>query len=1006
MTDADGNFQVTRLSTPNVKPTIGGVTDISVSTIAAGTHTLTVTDGTNSGTATYTENPRLRVLQTHSGSPTDNIALTSGYPDRAFTSVAIVADGFAASEGVSYSFTNAFTANPTTCTTGTTTSTAPGECVSTTNALNVAITSGGSKTVSATGGTSGLVASSTFTINPLVAFYTSQSGATVFSFIGSTPTSVLMEGYGFTASSTIAANSITIGGVATSHGSISIGSDGTFGVGAGNHTIVSPSSSVPLGPTSVVVQGNTFNWANGNIIAGAATDSNGQNIPSTTNNLGVSATHGARIAFGWGSPIISTIVGSASSTATVVTDKSSYMPNTQSDSYSTNAWGVQQDATVTLIGSGFTSGDSGIGTPSCSNCGSLTWAATTADARGAFWAQSTAGFGDAGQTVTTGPQTVSISVSSTHVANTVPPSFTIQPWLFLSGTGQSWSSAISNGKWTPAVIDFSASASQLAMEAHGFKTTTALTFTIAPASGCTTCTPGTITESTGSSTTGSTGAVTGVQPSTLSNFDLAAGTYMITASDGQNSATDMFMVRPLVNTAGGNNALSDNTDKAGSTTSLRTGTTFGVHGLKASTGYTVYFGIGSGATSAATFTSTSTGGIPLPGVQFSIPSGAVGQHILAIRETATGNDSLFNVVNGAFLVSSQSLNPASSISPLGATAIVSQYGDSIFRITASILVGPTVANVGSTVFVSGSGLSPSTTYYVSVAANSAHLSVGSIQVATFTTDASGNIPTTASFPFPNTPADTSTGPSNNPESGTQYDVFVSTGTQFINGANSGVGTFVLQAAEFFASSTASASNIVSMTATGLAQTTTYDVIFNYALSTSGNSYTGTTVGAFTTNALGAANAGFTVPATTATGTYVVQLVRLGSSASTFGVLAIPASLTVTNALPNAGCQDTTCMTVSGTPTVTTLNGQKTIQATYINNSNATQTAITYAVVHNANGQTVAYTTATITPAASGGTSTAYLVLFGLAPGTYSVTLFTTTTGGVAISTSTTVSVTI
>jgi len=93
------------------------------------------------------------------------------------------------------------------------------------------------------------------------------------------------------------------------------------------------------------------------------------------------------------------------------------------------------------------------------------------------------------------------------------------------------------------------------------------------------------------------------------------------------------------------------------------------------------------------------------------------------------------------------------------------------------------------------------------------------------------------------------------------------------------------------------------------------------------------------------------------------------------------------------------------PNEQTVGANKAIIAAFTNNSNAQQTAVIYAVIHNAAGQTVAYTTATISPAA-GATATGTLVLFGLAPGTYSATVFVTSTGGVAISSTSTVSVTI
>jgi hypothetical protein len=62
-------------------------------------------------------------------------------------------------------------------------------------------------------------------------------------------------------------------------------------------------------------------------------------------------------------------------------------------------------------------------------------------------------------------------------------------------------------------------------------------------------------------------------------------------------------------------------------------------------------------------------------------------------------------------------------------------------------------------------------------------------------------------------------------------------------------------------------------------------------------------------------------------------------------------------------------------------------------------------VHNALGQTVDISTATIT-ASAGGSATSFNVLFGLAPGTYTVTVFVTSSSGTAISVSTPVTVTI
>jgi hypothetical protein len=171
------------------------------------------------------------------------------------------------------------------------------------------------------------------------------------------------------------------------------------------------------------------------------------------------------------------------------------------------------------------------------------------------------------------------------------------------------------------------------------------------------------------------------------------------------------------------------------------------------------------------------------------------------------------------------------------------------------------------------------------------------------------------------------------------------------------------------------------------------------------------VGAILTNQNGAGSATFTVPSTiqTATGsqpvangqTYSVELQGVGSTSQ---ALASPPSLTVSS-VSTSTCNTTTCMTVSGSPSSTTIGQNKAVQTSFTNNSNAPVTAIVYAVAHNAAGQTVSYSTATIT-ANAGASATAYDILFGLAPGTYTVTIFATSTSGTAISTTSTVTVTI
>jgi hypothetical protein len=173
------------------------------------------------------------------------------------------------------------------------------------------------------------------------------------------------------------------------------------------------------------------------------------------------------------------------------------------------------------------------------------------------------------------------------------------------------------------------------------------------------------------------------------------------------------------------------------------------------------------------------------------------------------------------------------------------------------------------------------------------------------------------------------------------------------------------------------------------------------------------VGSLLSNGVGAGSSTFTVPTTvqTASGaqsvvngnSYEVTLQESGVPSN--NAIASPSFVTVSNT-QSTSCtnQGTSCTAIQGTPTVSQSGGNTIITVSYTNNSNAPLTGYVYGVVHNALGQTIAYTTATISPAA-GSSTTGQLVLFGLPIGTYTVTIFVVSTSGTAISTTTSVSVT-
>ena len=105
---------------------------------------------------------------------------------------------------------------------------------------------------------------------------------------------------------------------------------------------------------------------------------------------------------------------------------------------------------------------------------------------------------------------------------------------------------------------------------------------------------------------------------------------------------------------------------------------------------------------------------------------------------------------------------------------------------------------------------------------------------------------------------------------------------------------------------------------------------------------------------------------------------------------------------------TNVWTIVAGPSPQTLNGSPVEVVTFSNHLAVDVAGIVIMVLKNASGQTVYFTTSTITlsggPTASIGS--AYLVAFGLPAGTYSATFFAFTFGGVAISTPTTSSLTI
>ena len=902
--------------------------EVTVPNLPGGAQTVTVSDGTNTGTATFSVTPSIAVTY----------ASNFGFPGES-VSPAITVSGFGSGESVSVA-TPMFTTASFSCTTGATVGTY-GTCT-TGGATVVAETTGGAKTITATGATSSLTATTSYTVNPWVAFHISQTGATTFSFLGAAPTSLLIEAHGLPAG-TVAANSITIGGVATNHGSVVVGSNGAFG-GLGTYLVVSPTANVPFGPVSVVIAGDTFNYATGNIAYGPGV---------------------------WGGVLISSIAGTATSTGVVTTDASSYKPGSGFTPSTTSAGPAQN--TIGFFGYGFVTGSNVpvINTPAGASFTAII-APVAVGGSGAFFSTQTLGdtaWSSASTPSVAATYTATVTQSS-GPANILSPTFGITPWI------QSPSLTI---------VDYQSS---VTVPVHGFGATDVVTVKIGGAACLTACaTSGAVTNGAGTTVSGQVPDIAGGAQNVVATGSISG--QVVTLTGG-------VTYEPMVGLtgAGGQQALSINSGGAGQTTTLRTGSNYGVHGLLANDAYQVVWNPIGGSITVGTFTSTATGGIPIPGVQFTVPSDSSGIHIVDIQNT--GSYAIFGSLFGGQTIPTET--PFSS-------AYTTGFGDLLFKNVALLQAAPSVAIVGSPESLSGGGLSAGTSYVITLSTSPSTVTPNtSPALATFTATGTGNVPSGTSVTLADTPTTLETGTLEylDVQTAAHFGVFPYTAD-----ANA---QFVLAASANLNMTSAPAGHAVVLSAHALNPGAVYGIVFNYLQSPfSSTSYTGTTVGVIAPNSVGAGSATFNVPSGATTGTFQIQLVVTspgsGGAPAGSGILDTQPHLTVGGTSGSCTNEGTACMGITGTPTTSIQGGNTIISASFTNNSNAPQTAFIFAVVHNALGQTVEYTTATVSPAA-GASQTGQLVLFGLPPGTYSVTIFAVSGSGTALSTTTSVSVTI
>jgi hypothetical protein len=931
-------------------------TTLTVPSLPGGAETIVVTDGSTPVSTAFT------ITQKLAFSLATLTTLNFGYPEETLVGASTFAvTGFGAAELVTVA-TTVFTTGTfvtTSCTTN-----AFGSCSLSDAGLIIADQNAGTKTITATGSVSLLSASTTFTVNPWVVFANSASAGTTFSFIGAAPTSIIIQGHGFPAA-TIAPNSITIGGITTMHNPVTPGTTGAF-----FGLLASPTANVPYGLVSVVIGGTTFSYAAGNILSAP---------------LGVTNTNF------WGGALISSIIGTVSTTGVASTASTNYEPGAVTASTTSSAPAANQ---IGIFGYGFVPANA----VQVVSTASITpvIGPGVASASGAFFATET--LGDTPWSSAATPTTAAIyplTVTQTSgPSNILSPSFGITAWV----TGLS------------SVVDYTTINADF--QAHGFSATEGLTMTIG----------GTAMVAGGACTTGTNGAC-----STTGNGgtvpDLAGGPHNAvvagTLSGASVTVTNGVTYDPRITASSACTttcSLSVQAGQSGSTTILRTGTGFGVHGLLGNTAYRIVWNGQTGTYYG--FTSTASGGIPVPGVQITIPADTSGLHIIDIQAASSFGTSAIYANN---LAGDYFDNDAG----LGTTAST-QFGDMLFSESTSLSAAPTVVNVGGSTAITGTGLAANTLYDLGISIAGTG---GGAATATNppTTCALGTAPAQAAPPttIANFFTSTSTGtvPASTAvsvtdmatvkglEQGTLYCVFAQTATNFGTLTATGVAEFELQASASVNMTSAPSGHNVILSAHGLAASTGYNILFApYACGNSG-SICGTVVGAILSNSQGEGSSTFTVPSTIQTSAgsqpvtsgsgYTVELQAVSSSSV---ALASPPSVTV-GSVSSTSCNTTTCMTVSGTP-ASSQQGQFTgVTSTFTNNSNAPVTAFVYAVVHNALGQTVEISTATVT-ASAGGSTTAFNALFGLPPGTYSVTIFVTSSSGTAISGTSPVSVTI
>jgi len=803
---------------------------------------------------------------------------------------------------------------------------------------------GGSRSVTILGLSSGVSDSQPFTIDPTL-FFTQAPACAVptFSIDTAAGAKVCVMGYGFAKSATIAlSGSVTIGGESTIHGEIDSNANGQFTM----PTVITLAQSSGVGLLNVVLGGTTYSYANGNIfqpnaglfdnIAGALIGSHVTQGAITTLPEGSSrrvGQTGALVGFGYNS-----IAAYANLGPFVLKD---------------------------------TAGNPYVFLTPAANLGGDATDALATDGNGAFMYFYT----------TPTLQQFKFTLHDETAANPAPDStFTVTPDVRLNTNIASAGDVVDLLGGTHGGLDSSAG-----LTTYGVATPPAGDLTVyingntwdSCATNENLC-DGNILFPTGQ--LHFTAGLEALASAGITATDLPQGSYNVNvtgsykgdwafaryknANDPAQGTHTQLTIDPIA--LGG--ALSITKGAAGTTVALVSGQIIlggnpGVHGLAANTEYQIMWDTD---TPLGTFTSTATGQVPV-GVQFTVPAGTSGVHVVDIQ-TMSGTSAIWGQVQDHF---------------------DDQFANLEFTLTTSLIVTPSIGSGGTPMTLSGNGLPANTLLYLTVCGNFGNIGPSGVSFAQFTSTATGGVPANVTFTLPQMA-------SPGPETGALIQWSITDNNGCTNSGFKGLAKFAYQAEMSLSSSVGPAGTTVTASANGLASGFLYDIVFNYApVSTNPSAYTGTILGVILANTLGQGTAQVTIPSSAAAGTYEIGLVSTcPPNCNPF----ISSSASVLNQIPvftvgTSSCSTSTCQfTISGTPSES--NGY--LSVTYANPGTSQVTGVIVVSVQNALGQTVYITTATITPGA-GQQVTGLADLSLLASGSYTANVFVVTLAGGSIS---------